>query len=106
MACGPRGQLDLSNQVVHVKAGEAIVAGSLGSRRRVASGAASGSCWTISDGVAPGTVAWSHGARAKVRRVHATASDLLLWLYGRIELDIGEVPPDLLTRFGALSFTD
>ena len=56
--------------------------------------------------MAPGTVAWCHGARAKVPRVHATASDLLLWLYGRIELDIGEVPPDLLTRFGALSFTD
>lgn len=63
-------------------------------------------CWTISDGAAPGTVAWSRGARAKVPRVHASASDLLLWLYGRIELDIGEVPPDLLTRFGALSFTD
>jgi uncharacterized protein (TIGR03083 family) len=63
-------------------------------------------CWTISDGVAPGAVAWSRGARAKVPRVHATASDLLLWLYGRIELDIGEVPPDVLSRFGALSFTD
>ncbi len=38
--------------------------------------------------------------------LEATASDLLLWLYGRRELDTSALPADLLARFRELSFTD
>jgi len=32
--------------------------------------------------------------------------DLILWLYGRVDLDTSPVTPDLLERFRALCFTD
>ena len=38
--------------------------------------------------------------------MEASAADLLLWLYGRNELDTSAVPDDLLGRFTALTFTD
>lgn len=34
-----------------------------------------------------------------------TASDLLLWLYQRVELDLGKVPTDLAQRLHQLCFT-
>ena len=62
--------------------------------------------WTISDGSTPGTVRFSQGAAADVPAISASASDLLLWLYGRLSVDTVAVPPDLLDRFRALLFTD
>ncbi len=53
-----------------------------------------------------------HGARRPRRHAPACrssrrrAADLLLWLYGRVELDTSAVPDDLLARFRALCFTD
>lgn len=62
--------------------------------------------WTVTDGAAPGAVRFQHGAAPDVPAVEGTASDLLLWLYRRIQLDTGSVPPDLLTRFQTLTFTN
>lgn len=62
--------------------------------------------WTISDGNAPGTVSFDKGAAEAVPAITATASDLLLWLYGRVELDPAPVSSDLTERFRALCFTD
>lgn len=46
------------------------------------------------------------GAQPGAPTVSGTASDLLLWLYGRLDLDLGSVPADLIARFRALCFTD
>lgn len=62
--------------------------------------------WTVTDGPTPGTVAAAKGATADIPGIDASASDLLLWLYGRVELQPGPVPADVLARFRALSFTD
>lgn len=62
--------------------------------------------WTVSDGSAPGTIRFAPGAGADVPSITATASDLLLWLYGRVSLDATAVPPDVIGRFRALLFTD
>lgn len=62
--------------------------------------------WTVSDGTRPGTVRYQPGAAADVPAITATASDLLLWLYGRVSLDTAPVPPELIGRFRALCFTD
>jgi hypothetical protein len=65
-----------------------------------------GPAWTIGDGSAPGTVRFGRGADEDVPTITASASDLLLFLYGRVELDTAHVPPDLLERFRRLCFTD
>jgi uncharacterized protein (TIGR03083 family) len=62
--------------------------------------------WTVSDGGQPGTVQYRDGVSAGVPAISATASDLLLWLYGRVDLDPGAVPAGLVERFRALCFTD
>jgi uncharacterized protein (TIGR03083 family) len=62
--------------------------------------------WTVSDGKVAGTVAISHGVEGGLASIDASASDLLLWLYGRVDLDTAPVEPELLERFRALSFTD
>jgi uncharacterized protein (TIGR03083 family) len=62
--------------------------------------------WTISDGGAPGTVRHQPGAAADVPAISAAASDLLLWLYGRVSLATEPVPSELIGRFRALCFTD
>jgi uncharacterized protein (TIGR03083 family) len=62
--------------------------------------------WTISDGIAPGTVAFDEGVDGNFPTITASSSDLLLWLYGRVDLDANEAPADLLARFRALCFTD
>ena len=61
--------------------------------------------WTVSDGSTPGTIRFEPGAGPDLRSVSATASDLLLWLYGRVSLDTTAVPADLLARFRSLLFT-
>ncbi len=62
--------------------------------------------WTLTDGHIPGTVEASVGAQDDVPVVAASASDLLLWLYGRVDLDTGPVDDELFGRFRALCFTD
>jgi uncharacterized protein (TIGR03083 family) len=62
--------------------------------------------WTISDGNAPGTIKYETSTTPGVPAVTATASDLLLWLYGRVDLDPAPVSSDLIERFRALCFTD
>lgn len=62
--------------------------------------------WTIADGDAPGTVRATPGRRGGTPALEATASDLLLWLYGRVPLAATGVDPGLLGRFRALCATD
>lgn len=65
--------------------------------------------WTLSDGDAPGTVRVTAGRGDHTPAVTATASDLLLWLYGRVPVSpagSGAVDAALLARFRALCFTD
>jgi uncharacterized protein (TIGR03083 family) len=63
-----------------------------------------GGSWTVTDGTRPGTVRTTRG-ESDGPVVEATAADLLLWLYGRVELDTA-VPGDLVARFRALCGTD
>jgi uncharacterized protein (TIGR03083 family) len=65
-----------------------------------------GDAWTLTDGGRPGTAVVSEGVREGAAVLEATAADLLLWLYGRLELHPPAVPDDLLARFRALCFTD
>lgn len=62
--------------------------------------------WSLTDGATPGTVASVRGAAPGLPELAASGSDLLLWLYGRAQLDAGAVPKELIERFRALSFTD
>lgn len=62
--------------------------------------------WTVTDGPLPGTVRVTRTADPDCPTLRATASDLLLWLYKRVDLDPGEVPPPLAGRFRDLCFTD
>jgi uncharacterized protein (TIGR03083 family) len=62
--------------------------------------------WVVHDGRSPGTMSFEPSDDPGAATISATASDLLLWLYGRIELDTTPVPSDLLERFRALCFTD
>jgi uncharacterized protein (TIGR03083 family) len=71
--------------------------------------------WTMYDGSLPGTVAFSRDATEHLPALTGTASDLLLWLYGRLDAsDLGTTSPHgdgaevsaLLARLRALSFTD
>jgi uncharacterized protein (TIGR03083 family) len=62
--------------------------------------------WTVSDGSAPGTVAHAPGRRPGLPVLRASSSDLLLWLYGRVDLDTGSLPAGLAERFRGLTFTD
>ncbi len=62
--------------------------------------------WTVRDGGTPGTTRWAPGADLDAPAVTGTASDLLLWLYARIDLETVPVPPQVIERFRALCFTD
>ena len=65
-----------------------------------------GRAWTVSDGSTPSTVRVEPAATGDVATLAATASDLLLWLYRRVDLDLGEVRPEVVERFRGLCFTD
>ena len=69
--------------------------------------------WTVTDDSLPATVTFTTGpAQPGLARVTGTASDLLLWLYGRVSLPVtagsaGQPAAEqLVARFRALSFTD
>jgi uncharacterized protein (TIGR03083 family) len=60
--------------------------------------------WTVQDGAVPGTLVHLRGAGAGAPVLRARASDLLIWLYRRVELPV----PDrgLASRLRGLCFTD
>lgn len=62
--------------------------------------------WTISDGSGPGTVRFDRGGRPGLPVIAGTASDLLLWLYRRVELPVPAAAAELVNRFRTLTFTD
>ena len=59
-----------------------------------------GDGWTIADATQPGTLVVTPGA-GQPPYLDATAAELLLWLYGRVDLDTAAGPDDLLARFRA-----
>jgi uncharacterized protein (TIGR03083 family) len=62
--------------------------------------------WTLADGAPAGTAKVVAGAESGVPVLEASAAELLLWLYGRVDLDTSAVPEDLLGRFRGITFTD
>lgn len=70
--------------------------------------------WTVTDDSQPGTVRFATGpADPELPRVTGTASDLLLWLYGRVPVPVQagglgdqQAAERLVARFRALAFTD
>jgi hypothetical protein len=62
--------------------------------------------WTILDGDVPSTVRFVDGIESATPRVAGTSSDILLWLYSRVELASDEHANELGGRFRALCFTD
>lgn len=60
--------------------------------------------WLVADGAQPGTLSVTRDAAPSGELVEATAGELLLWLYGRIELDA--VPAATVERFRGLTWTD
>ncbi|HEX8095043.1 maleylpyruvate isomerase family mycothiol-dependent enzyme [Jatrophihabitans sp.] len=69
--------------------------------------------WTITDDTLPGTLKFSTGAgEPGLPRISGTASDLLLWLYGRVPLPVtagsaGQLAAEeLVARFRGETFTD
>jgi len=68
--------------------------------------AEAGPSWTVSAGQAPGTVIWTRGVDDGIPTIGASAADLLLWLYGRIDVDTSSVASEVVARFRALCFTD
>ena len=65
-----------------------------------------GRAWTITDGSTPSTLAVSEGHDGEAPTMQASASDLLLWLYRRVDLDLGQVPSEVIERFRGLTYTD
>jgi len=62
--------------------------------------------WTVEDGGTPGTLRMSEGKAARAPVIKAPASDLLLWLYQRVDVPLGDNVAELAARFRALTFTD
>lgn len=62
--------------------------------------------WTLRDGPLPGTLSVERVGDDDAPVVAATASDLLLWLYGRGTVDTSSLPAGLEARFRSLCFTD
>jgi uncharacterized protein (TIGR03083 family) len=62
--------------------------------------------WTATDAEIPGTVRMQRGAVTGAPVLAGTASELLLWLYRRVELAVPVNAGELVPRFRALTFTD
>lgn len=62
--------------------------------------------WTLRDAPTSGLLLVERGVEAGAPTVAAPASDLLLWLYRRIELEAPGVEADLVARFRDLTYTD
>jgi uncharacterized protein (TIGR03083 family) len=66
----------------------------------------SGSSWTVADGVAPGTLLVTEGGSNELPAVRASACDLLLWLYRRVDPGIPKGLLPVVERFKAFTFTE
>jgi uncharacterized protein (TIGR03083 family) len=62
--------------------------------------------WTVLDGDTLSTVRFVDGIDPGTAHLEGTASDILLWLYSRVELGGEERAAELGRRLHALSFTD
>jgi uncharacterized protein (TIGR03083 family) len=62
--------------------------------------------WTVRDGSVPRTIAFSHGVDEGVPTLSGTSTELLLWLFGRVELAASSVPAELARRLRANCNTD
>jgi uncharacterized protein (TIGR03083 family) len=62
--------------------------------------------WTVFDGSTPGTVAFSENSAAAEATLSATSSDILLWLYSRVDISGDNAAKEIGTRLHALSFTN
>jgi hypothetical protein len=62
--------------------------------------------WTVMDADLPATVRFERGIRAELPVIASTASDLLLWLYRRVELPVPAEADGLIARFIGLTYTD
>jgi uncharacterized protein (TIGR03083 family) len=62
--------------------------------------------WTVTDGPQPSTVGFERGDRPGLPELAGSASDLLLWLYRRVELPVPDGAAELIDRFRALTYTD
>jgi uncharacterized protein (TIGR03083 family) len=65
-----------------------------------------GNVWTVTDGRVPGSLTTRPDPGEDTPSLAAAASDLLLWLYRRIDLDTSPVPDAVIDRFRALTSTD
>jgi uncharacterized protein (TIGR03083 family) len=61
--------------------------------------------WTVHDGRARGTVTFRSGLESNVPTLSASSSDILLWLYSRVDLHGDSAANALGRRLRALSFT-
>lgn len=62
--------------------------------------------WTIRDGSTAGVITFRDGVDETTPSLRAPSSDVLLWLYRRVELDTDDVTGPLAARFRALTYTD
>jgi uncharacterized protein (TIGR03083 family) len=62
--------------------------------------------WTVHDDHTPGTITLDEGIQDGTPTLSGSSSDVLLWLYSRVELDGDEDATTLGERVHALSFTD
>lgn len=60
--------------------------------------------WTVNQAGPDAALLWSASSGGEASTVSGTASDLLLWLYGRLDLPVGDA--DMVARFRSLSSTD
>jgi uncharacterized protein (TIGR03083 family) len=60
--------------------------------------------WTVAQATPRAALTWSASTGEEGSTVSGTASDLLLWLYGRVDLPTGD--PEVVARFRRLSSTD
>ncbi len=65
-----------------------------------------GDAWLVRDGAVPGSLQMSTGVPDGTAALAAPAADLLLWIYRRRDLPLGDVAAELVARFRALSGTD
>ena len=69
-------------------------------------GAESGAQWSVRDGATAGTIVHRPGPAEGAVVLEAPSGDLLLWLFGRIDLPAPRADAEVLARLRALAFTE
>lgn len=62
--------------------------------------------WTVRDGVVPRTISFTLGVDEGVPTISATSAEILLWLFGRVELAASAEAAERARRFRANCYTD